>query len=94
MCPCTRWSSIPAPRGDVVNLLPDQIFAYLRRQAEDGVDFMTIHAGLTLRAIDKLRKRPRTAGIVSRGSLLTAWMLHNKNEIRFSNISTGFGHCP
>jgi phosphomethylpyrimidine synthase len=74
----------PRHGATFVNLLPDQIFAYLRRQAEDGVDFMTIHAGLTLKAIDKLRKRPRTAGIVSRGgSLLTAWMLHNKNENPF-----------
>ena len=57
---------------------------YIRRQAEDGVDFMTIHAGLTLKAIDKLKKKPRLAGIVSRGgSMLTGWMLHNKKENPF-----------
>jgi phosphomethylpyrimidine synthase len=53
-------------------------------QAEDGVDFMTIHAGLTQRAIEKLRKMPRRAGIVSRGgSLLTAWMIHRGEENPF-----------
>ncbi len=60
------------------------MFAYIRRQAEDGVDFMTIHAGLTLKAIEKLKKKPRLAGIVSRGgSLLTGWMLHNGKENPF-----------
>jgi len=60
------------------------MLAVIRRQAEDGVDFMTIHAGLTLRAIDKLRKLPRRAGIVSRGgSMLTGWMLHNGKENPF-----------
>ncbi len=60
------------------------MLATLRRQADDGVDFMTIHAGLTLRAMEKLRKKPRRAGIVSRGgSLLTGWMLHNDKENPF-----------
>jgi len=67
-----------------VSLTAAEMLATVRRQAEDGVDFMTIHAGLTLKAIDKLRKRPRVAGIVSRGgSMLTAWMLHNKRENPF-----------
>lgn len=77
---------VAAPRQDTsfVSLDAAQMFAYIRRQAEDGVDFMTIHAGLTLKAIDKLRKKPRLAGIVSRGgSMLTAWMLHNGKENPF-----------
>jgi phosphomethylpyrimidine synthase len=57
---------------------------YIQLQAEDGIDFMTIHAGLTRRAIEKLRKMPRRAGIVSRGgSLLTAWMIHGGEENPF-----------
>ena len=56
----------------------------LRRQAEDGVDFMTIHAGLTRRALDKVKASGRVTGIVSRGgSLLTAWMLRNHEENPF-----------
>ncbi len=77
---------VEAPRQDrtFVSLDAAQMFAYIRRQAEDGVDFMTIHAGLTLKAIEKLRKKPRLAGIVSRGgSMLTAWMLHNGRENPF-----------
>ncbi|HEX7502127.1 MAG TPA: phosphomethylpyrimidine synthase ThiC [Acidobacteriota bacterium] len=77
---------VDAPRQgrSFVSLDVAQMLDYVRRQAEDGVDFMTIHAGLTLKAIDKLKKRPRLAGIVSRGgSMLTGWMLHNKKENPF-----------
>lgn len=62
----------------------DEMFAYIETQAEDGVDFMTIHAGLTMKAIEKLKKQARKAGIVSRGgSIITGWMLHNKKENPF-----------
>jgi phosphomethylpyrimidine synthase len=77
---------VDAPRLGMpfISLVPERMFEYVRRQAEDGVDFMTVHAGLTLKAIDKLRKKPRLAGIVSRGgSMLTAWMLHNHRENPF-----------
>jgi phosphomethylpyrimidine synthase len=75
---------MPRQGKTFVCLEAPQMFDYIRRQAEDGVDFMTIHAGLTLKAIDKLRKKPRLAGIVSRGgSMLTGWMLHNKKENPF-----------
>ncbi len=67
-----------------VSLTAERMFEYIRRQAGDGVDFMTIHAGLTLAAIDKLRQKPRLAGVVSRGgSMLIAWMLHNNRENPF-----------
>ena len=70
--------------GTFVDLSPQRMLDFIRLQARDGVDFMTIHAGLTLKAVDHLRHRPRTAGIVSRGgSLLTAWMLHNHAENPF-----------
>jgi phosphomethylpyrimidine synthase len=77
---------VDAPRQGktFVSLDAPQMLEYIRRQAEDGVDFMTIHAGLTLKAIDKLKKKPRLAGIVSRGgSMLTGWMLHNNKENPF-----------
>jgi phosphomethylpyrimidine synthase len=75
---------VPRQGRTFVSLAAPQMLDYVRRQAGDGVDFMTIHAGLTLRAIEKLKKKPRTAGIVSRGgSLLTGWMLHNGKENPF-----------
>ncbi|MCX6554679.1 MAG: phosphomethylpyrimidine synthase ThiC [Candidatus Aminicenantes bacterium] len=75
---------VPRQGKTFVSLEAPRMFDYIRRQAEDGVDFMTIHAGLTLKAIEKLKKKPRVAGIVSRGgSLLTGWMLHNHKENPF-----------
>jgi phosphomethylpyrimidine synthase len=77
---------VDAPRRGVpfVSLEPERMLDYIRCQAEDGVDVMTVHAGLTLKAIDKLKKKPRLAGIVSRGgSMLTAWMLHNGKDNPF-----------
>lgn len=67
-----------------VDLTIDKMLEYIRVQAEDGVDFMTIHAGLTRHAIEMIMKQKRKAGIVSRGgSLLTGWMLHNDRENPF-----------
>ncbi|MCK4765844.1 MAG: phosphomethylpyrimidine synthase ThiC [Candidatus Aminicenantes bacterium] len=67
-----------------LELSVDEMFAYIEKQAEDGVDYMTIHAGLTRRAVEKVRKQKRKAGIVSRGgSIITAWMLHNNKENPF-----------
>jgi len=67
-----------------VDMTPAEMLAFVKRQAEDGVDYMTIHAGLTRRAVDCLMKQGRTADIVSRGgSLMTGWMLHNDRENPF-----------
>lgn len=50
-------------------------------QAEDGVDFMTIHAGMNREAMEVYKRNPRLAGIVSRGgSLMYAWMEITGNE--------------
>ncbi len=70
--------------GTFVNMSFACMLEYIETQADDGVDFMTIHAGLTRRAVEKLKKQPRRAGIVSRGgSIITGWMLHNGKENPF-----------
>lgn len=52
--------------------------------ARDGVDFMTIHAGIRRSTLERLRKTPRLTSIVSRGgALLCTWMEHNKAENPF-----------
>lgn len=67
-----------------VEMTPEEMIEFIRIQAEDGVDYMTIHAGLTRKAVNKVRKQGRIAGIVSRGgSLTTGWMLHNNCENPF-----------
>jgi phosphomethylpyrimidine synthase len=59
----------------------DDIFDTIRAQAGEGVDFFTIHAGVTSKVLSVLRKNKRVAGIVSRGGALMAeWMIKNKKE--------------
>jgi phosphomethylpyrimidine synthase len=64
---------------DVAQLTPGMLLDIIEAQAEQGVDYMTIHAGL-LREFIPLAAR-RVTGIVSRGGALMAqWMLSNKAE--------------
>jgi len=68
-------------RGSIVNMTEDDLFAIIEAQAREGVDFMTVHCGLTQKAIDRLKKQGRVADIVSRGGAFhLAWMLHNEKE--------------
>lgn len=56
----------------------------VRRHAEDGVDFVTIHAGINRRTIENFKETGRLMNIVSRGgSLLFAWMEATGNENPF-----------
>ena len=69
---------------DVPSISVDDFFDVVRIHAEDGVDFMTIHAGLTQTAIQRLRNNPRLTHVVSRGgSLLLDWMVTNNRENPF-----------
>jgi len=70
-----------AKRGSVVDMSSDDIFNAVRRHAEDGVDFVTVHCGVTKAAVDALRRSGRLMDVVSRGgSFLAAWIIHNEKE--------------
>ncbi len=65
----------------MVDMTADDIFNVIIEQAEDGVDFITVHCGLTRAGIEHLRAEGRITDVVSRGgSFLTGWMLHNDKE--------------
>jgi len=67
--------------GAIVNMTVDEIFAVIEQQAKDGVDFMTVHCGVTQAAIARLKKQSRVTDVVSRGgAFLIGWMLHNGQE--------------
>ncbi len=69
---------------EVAKISVDDFFDVVRMHAEDGVDFMTIHAGLTQTAVQRLRTNPRLTHVVSRGgSLLLDWMTTNGKENPF-----------
>jgi phosphomethylpyrimidine synthase len=67
--------------GAIINMSIDNIFAVIEQQAEDGVDFMTLHCGVTQTAIARLKRQHRVTDVVSRGgAFLIAWMLHHDKE--------------
>jgi phosphomethylpyrimidine synthase len=67
--------------GAVVKMSADDIFAAIEENARDGVDFVTVHCGVTQAAIARLKEQGRVADVVSRGgAFLTGWMLHNERE--------------
>jgi len=64
-----------------VELSVKEIFNSIERHLKDGVDFITVHCGVTQRALQRLKESPRLTGIVSRGgSLLAEWMKFNNKE--------------
>ncbi|NIM58885.1 MAG: phosphomethylpyrimidine synthase ThiC [Candidatus Aminicenantes bacterium] len=68
-------------RDSIVNMTENDLFSAIEAQAKEGVDFMTLHAGLTSKGIERLKKQGRVADIVSRGGAFhLAWMLHNQKE--------------
>jgi phosphomethylpyrimidine synthase len=72
--------------GDPLDLTEDALIRVIRAQAEQGVDYMTIHAGLLREFIPLTASR--LTGIVSRGgSLMAQWMLRHDKE---NPLYTGF----
>jgi len=67
--------------GSVIDMDEDDMFQAIENQAREGVDFMTIHSGITQDTVEKLKNSKRLMGIVSRGgAFLAAWIMHNKQE--------------
>ncbi|MDY6892795.1 MAG: phosphomethylpyrimidine synthase ThiC [Chloroflexota bacterium] len=67
--------------GSIVSMPVDHLFSVIQEQAEDGVDFMTVHCGITQRAINRLKSSHRLTDVVSRGgAFIIGWMLHNEQE--------------
>ena len=61
------------------DLTPELMLEVIEEQAEQGVDYMTIHAGVLREHVPYVRKR--ITGIVSRGgSLMAHWMEHHKKQ--------------
>ena len=70
-----------ARKSAVVDMTEDHIFKGIETHAKDGIDFMTVHCGVTKESVMALKKANRLTGVVSRGgSFLTAWILHNDKE--------------
>jgi phosphomethylpyrimidine synthase len=65
----------------MVDMSCDLLFEVIEKQAEDGVDFITVHCGLTREAAARLKKEGRIMDVVSRGGAFSIeWMAYNKKE--------------
>jgi len=67
--------------GHVLDMTEDTMFKIIERQAKDGVDFMTVHCGITKESVGRLRKGKRLCDVVSRGgAFLSVWIMKNEQE--------------
>lgn len=65
----------------VTKMSIDHLFDVIEKQGEDGVDFITVHCGVTQQSLARLKKQGRITDIVSRGgAFLAEWMIINKKE--------------
>ncbi|MDD5495923.1 MAG: phosphomethylpyrimidine synthase ThiC [Candidatus Omnitrophica bacterium] len=70
--------------GSIKDMPAEYMFDVLESQAAEGVDFFTIHAGVTKTVLSILKDNPRLLDIVSRGgALLAEWILANSSENPF-----------
>lgn len=69
---------------ELKDITSDEFLEVVRKHAKDGVDFVTIHAGMNREAMEVFKRNKRLTNIVSRGgSLMYAWMELNNAENPF-----------
>jgi len=72
-------------KGAIIHMDEDDMFNVVEEQAKEGVDFFTIHVGITKEIVNHLITHPRMMGVVSRGgTFLASWMLENELENPFN----------
>jgi len=68
----------------LVELKPKDLLQAVRKHLDDGIDFVTIHCGITRKNVQSLLRAKRLTGVVSRGgSLIIEWMRYNRAENPF-----------
>ncbi len=74
-------SAMLARHKPLVEMTADDIFGVIEQNGVDGVDFITVHCGVTRRSVAAIDAQGRLLGIVSRGGSITAnWMKCNEKE--------------
>jgi phosphomethylpyrimidine synthase len=65
----------------IVQMDPDLLFRVIEQQAEEGVDFVTVHCGVTLSSVERLKRQGRIMDVVSRGGAFhLEWIIENGKE--------------
>ncbi|MBQ4247329.1 MAG: phosphomethylpyrimidine synthase ThiC, partial [Ruminococcus sp.] len=78
------YDSVIHYQRDLATLTAKDLIDVVRLHAQDGVDFVTLHCGITRKTIDQIKTHKRKMNIVSRGgSLIFAWMSMTGEENPF-----------
>jgi phosphomethylpyrimidine synthase len=73
------YQVLESVHGSIENLTPDDFLHVIEKHAQQGVDYMTIHAGLLIEYLPLVKNR--ITGIVSRGGgIIARWMLHHHKQ--------------
>ena len=65
----------------ILELTGDEMFHVVEEHCRQGVDFLTLHCGVTMRTVERFREVGRLAGAVSRGgTIMMEWIHYNKKE--------------
>ncbi len=72
-------------KGAIIHMDEDDMFNVVEEQAKEGVDFFTIHVGVTKDIVNYLVDHPRTMGVVSRGgTFMASWIIEHEQENPFN----------
>ena len=68
----------------VVDMTSDDMFNAVRKHADDGIDFITVHCGVNLNSLERIKQSDRLLKVVSRGGSFTvAWMQQHGEDNPF-----------
>jgi phosphomethylpyrimidine synthase len=68
-------------KGSILEFNKDKLFADIEKHCKQGVDFITVHCGVTRQVVNALSEQKRITGIVSRGgSMIASWIKGTGNE--------------
>jgi phosphomethylpyrimidine synthase len=75
-------------KGDFLKFSAEDMLSVLEEQAKEGVDFFTVHSGVTRSNLNQLKKHGRVLDIVSRGgAMIASWMkMHNAENPFYSHF--------
>lgn len=70
-----------ARTSSILDMTEDDMFSGIELHANDGIDFMTVHCGVTKESVRSVKDSTRITDIVSRGgTFLASWILHRDEE--------------
>jgi phosphomethylpyrimidine synthase len=68
-------------KKSVLEITDDEMFGVIEEHCKQGVDFLTLHCGVTLQSVARFMETQRLGGAVSRGgTIIMEWIHHNKRE--------------